>query len=88
MKVRTKFLLSGAIILVVAFSSQFNSDLLSSLANSLTGGAQSGDNAVGVNTESPSNVLRLGYFPNLNHSQVIIGLANGHFQKVLSTWHR
>ena len=84
MKVRTKFLLSGAIILVVAFSSQFNSDLLSSLANSLTGGAQSGDNAVGVNTESPSNVLRLGYFPNLNHAQVIIGMANGHFQKALS----
>lgn len=84
MKVRTKFLLSGAIILVVAFSSQFNSDLLSSLTNSLTGGAQSGDNAVGMNTESPSNVLRLGYFPNLNHAQVIIGLANGHFQKALS----
>lgn len=84
MKVRTKFLLSGTIILVVAFSSQFNSDLLSSLTNSLTGGAQSGDNAVGVDTESPSNVLRLGYFPNLNHAQVIIGLANGHFQKALS----
>jgi NitT/TauT family transport system substrate-binding protein len=84
MKVRTKFLLSGAIILVVAFSSQFNSDLLSSLTNSLIGGAQSGDNAVGMNTESPSNVLRLGYFPNLNHAQVIIGLANGHFQKALS----
>jgi NitT/TauT family transport system substrate-binding protein len=84
MKVRTKFLLSGAIILVVAFSSQFHSDLLSSLTNSLTGGAQSGDNTVGMNTESPSNVLRLGYFPNLNHAQVIIGLANGHFQKALS----
>ena len=54
------------------------------MTNSLTGGAQSGDNAVGVNTESPSNVLRLGYFPNLNHAQVIIGLANGHFQKALS----
>jgi NitT/TauT family transport system substrate-binding protein len=26
----------------------------------------------------------LGYFPNLNHAQVIIGLANGHFQKALS----
>jgi NitT/TauT family transport system substrate-binding protein len=89
MKVRTKFLLSGAIILVVAFSSQFNSDLLSSLTNSLIGGAQSSDNetfrdVAGLNTESPSNVLRLGYFPNLNHAQVIIGLANGHFQKALS----
>jgi NitT/TauT family transport system substrate-binding protein len=26
----------------------------------------------------------LGYFPNLNHAQVIIGLANGHFQIALS----
>ncbi len=92
MKVRTKFLLSGAIVLVVAFSSQFNSDLLLSMTGSLTGGAQSGDNestqdeAVG-DSESSSNVLRLGYFPNLNHAQVIIGLANGHFQKALSENH-
>src|SRR5919106_6965470 len=89
MKVRTKFLLSGAIVLVVAFSSQFNSDLLLSMTNSLTGGAQSGGNessqeeTVG-DSESNSNILRLGYFPNLNHAQVIIGLANGHFQKALS----
>lgn len=89
MKVRTKFLLSGIIILVVALSSQFNSDLLLSVTTSLTNGPQSGDNdagreAVGQDTESRSNVLRLGYFPNLNHAQVIIGLANGNFQKALS----
>ncbi|MGH9963687.1 MAG: ABC transporter substrate-binding protein [Nitrososphaeraceae archaeon] len=89
MKVRTKFLLSGIIILVVALSSQFNSDLLLSVSNSLTNGPQSGDNdagreEAGQDTDSRSNVLRLGYFPNLNHAQVIIGLANGHFQKALS----
>ncbi|MGH9994115.1 MAG: ABC transporter substrate-binding protein [Nitrososphaeraceae archaeon] len=89
MKVRTKFLLSGIIILVVALSSQFNSDLLLSVTNSLTNGPQSSDNdagrqAAGQDTDSRSNVLRLGYFPNLNHAQVIIGLANGHFQKALS----
>lgn len=89
MKVRTKFLLSGIIILVVALSSQVNSDLLLSVTNSLTDGPQSGDNdagreAEGQDTDSRSNVLRLGYFPNLNHAQVIIGLANGHFQKALS----
>lgn len=89
MKVRTKFLLSGVIILAVALSSQFNSDLLLSVTNSLTNGPQSGDNdtgreAAGQDTDSRSNVLRLGYFPNLNHAQVIIGLANGHFQKALS----
>ena len=89
MKVRTKFLLSGVIILAVALSSQFNSDLLLSVTNSLTNGPQSGDNdtgreAAGQDTDSRSNVLRLGYFPNLNHAQVIMGLANGHFQKALS----
>ena len=89
MKVRTKFLLSGVIIFAVALSSQFNSDLLLSVTNSLTNGPQSGDNdtgreAAGQDTDSRSNVLRLGYFPNLNHAQVIIGLANGHFQKALS----
>jgi NitT/TauT family transport system substrate-binding protein len=89
MKVKTKFLLSGAIVLVVALSSQFNSDLLLSMTGSLTGDAQRGDNestqeeTVG-DSESSSNILRLGYFPNLNHAQVIIGLANGHFQKALS----
>jgi NitT/TauT family transport system substrate-binding protein len=89
MKVRTKFLLSGVIIFAVALSSQFNSDLLLSVTNSLTNGPQSGDNdtgseAAGQDTDSRSDVLRLGYFPNLNHAQVIIGLANGHFQKALS----
>jgi len=89
MKVRTKFLLSGVIILAVALSSQFNSDLLLSVTNSLTNGPQSGDNdtgseAAGQDTDSRSDVLRLGYFPNLNHAQVIIGLANGHLQKALS----
>jgi NitT/TauT family transport system substrate-binding protein len=89
MKVRTKFLLSGVIIFAVAMSSQFNSDLLLSVTNSLTNGPQSGDNdtgreAAGQGTDFRSDVLRLGYFPNLNHAQVIIGLANGHFQKALS----
>ena len=43
-----------------------------------------GGRRAGQDTDSRSNVLRLGYFPNLNHAQVIIGLANGHFQKALS----
>ncbi len=89
MKVRTKFLLSGAIILAVALSSQFNSELLLSITSSITGSDTSSNSETTQETtvedsESISNVLRLGYFPNLNHAQVIIGLANGHFQKSLS----
>jgi NitT/TauT family transport system substrate-binding protein len=28
-------------------------------------------------------VLRIGYFPNINHAQAVIGIGNGDFQKVL-----
>jgi sulfonate transport system substrate-binding protein len=89
MKVRTKFLISGAIIIAVAFSSQFNSELLLSMTRSLTGGAQSDDDGTSreaaiQDSDSGSNVLRLGYFPNLNHAQAIIGLSNGNFEKALS----
>jgi NitT/TauT family transport system substrate-binding protein len=39
-----------------------------------------------LNKESPeSKTLRLGYFPNVNHAQAIIGLKNGDFQKVFES---
>src|SRR5579872_5929847 len=28
-------------------------------------------------------VIRVGYFPNITHAQVLIGIANGQFQKAL-----
>lgn len=31
----------------------------------------------------PSGLLRIGYFPNVNHAQAVIGLGNGDYQKVL-----
>ena len=34
---------------------------------------------------SSSKTLRIGYFPNVNHAQVIIGLKNGDFQKILNS---
>ena len=30
-------------------------------------------------------VLKIGYFPNINHAQAVIGIGNGDFQKVLGT---
>jgi NitT/TauT family transport system substrate-binding protein len=36
------------------------------------------------NTGTSSNILRIGYFPNLNHAQAVIGLEDGDFQKTLS----
>jgi NitT/TauT family transport system substrate-binding protein len=32
---------------------------------------------------SESKVLRIGYFPNINHAQAVIGLGNGDFQEAL-----
>lgn len=84
MKVRTKFLLSGVIILAVVYSSQFSSEYLVNITNFLSGGAEERDSRIVGEPTSESDVLRLGYFPNLNHAQVIIGLGNGHFQKALS----
>lgn len=34
-------------------------------------------------SEAKSKVLRIGYFPNINHAQAVIGLGNGDFQKAL-----
>lgn len=33
----------------------------------------------------PSDVLRLGYFPNINHAQAVIGVGNGDFQDALGS---
>ena len=42
------------------------------------------DNNKDNNASSPSKVLRMGYFPNFNHAQAIIGLQDGDFQKALN----
>lgn len=34
-------------------------------------------------SSGPSGVLRLGYFPNINHAQAVIGVGNGDYQKAL-----
>lgn len=38
---------------------------------------------VGGSKGSDSKELRIGYFPNINHAQAVIGLGNGDFQKEL-----
>src|SRR6188472_245235 len=42
------------------------------------------ENANNNNNGIASNILRIGYFPNLNHAQAVIGLETGYFQKSLS----
>lgn len=35
--------------------------------------------------EQASDTLRLGYFPNINHAQAVIGVGNGDYQKALGS---
>jgi NitT/TauT family transport system substrate-binding protein len=61
------FLFVAAVILSTTFAS---SPIVNTFAQEQTGGQ-------GVKT------LRIGYFPNINHAQAVIGLGNGDFQRAL-----
>lgn len=68
MNPKIKFAIAGVIIAsVIAVSLTTNSDSLFSLNN----------------TTTRADVIRIGYFPNINHAQAVIGLGNGDFQKAL-----
>ena len=64
------------IVAVIISSSNFNWSVLLGQDNSTT-----------VSTSQSGNVkadtLKIGYFPNLNHAQAVIGLNNGDFKKVI-----
>ena len=68
MNPQIKFAIAGAIIAsVIAVSLVSNSESLFSLND----------------TTTSANIIRIGYFPNINHAQAVIGLGNGNFQKAL-----
>src|SRR3712207_258540 len=77
MKNGIKFGIAGAIAIAVIVSSTPSSIL----GTDLFGG---GNDISATNTEtSEQNTLRIGYFPNINHAQAVIGLGNGDFQRAL-----
>src|SRR3990170_4311825 len=68
MNPKIKFAIAGVIIAsVIAVSIVSNSESFFSLNN----------------TTTTADVVRIGYFPNINHVQAVIGLGNGDFQKTL-----
>ena len=67
MNPKIKFAIAGVIIAAVIAVSTTNSSPLLSQNN----------------TSTTTDVLRIGYFPNINHAQAVIGLGNGDFQKAL-----
>jgi NitT/TauT family transport system substrate-binding protein len=86
MDTRSKFLLSAGIIIAVIISTQYGNKGVSFLNipadnDNNNGGSENSNNEV----ISQSRTLRIGYFPNLNHAQAVIGLQQeGDFQRILN----
>lgn len=74
-----KFAIAGAIIAAV---------IASAIATTIphakpSSGVSDNNSSPPVSTPVQHKVLRIGYFPNINHAQAVIGLGNGDFQKML-----
>ncbi len=82
MKNAIKFGIAAAIIVAVIASSISTSITPSPILGTDLFG--SGNDRDGGNIQtSEQKTLRIGYFPNINHAQAVIGLGRGDFQKAL-----
>ena len=76
----TKFAIASVIIIAIIITSQADNHGL------LLFSSNGPNDAITTNIDnSSSKTLRIGYFPNVNHAQAIIGLKNGDFQKILNS---
>ena len=48
-----------------------------------TSNSSSSNGGISGGGPTEKKILRIGYFPNINHAQAVIGLGNGDFQKAL-----
>lgn len=80
MKNTIKIAIAAAIVIAVIATSV--PLVQSQQAVSQAGGATSSDNTNGSQS-TEKKTLRIGYFPNINHAQAVIGLGNGDFQEAL-----
>jgi NitT/TauT family transport system substrate-binding protein len=74
-----KLSISFAIIIVVILSSNLNLNWAS-----LLGQDNITIDSLNKSKNPKADSLKIGYFPNLNHAQPIIGLKNGDFQKAIN----
>src|SRR5918994_1202851 len=82
MKNTIKFSIAAAIAIAVIVSSIATSTTPSSILGTDLFG--SGNDSRDTNIQrSEQKTLRIGYFPNINHAQAVIGLGRGDFQKAL-----
>jgi NitT/TauT family transport system substrate-binding protein len=76
-----KFGIAGAIaIAVIASSGVISVPSLTLGTGLVAGGNDSSSTNIQTNDQK---TLRIGYFPNINHAQAVIGLGRGDFQKAL-----
>ncbi|MGN6630079.1 MAG: sulfate ABC transporter substrate-binding protein, partial [Candidatus Nitrosocosmicus sp.] len=85
MNALSKFGISIAIIIAIIITSQYsNQGLFSSNSNNDNNKNNNSDTYTNIDGSQSSKTLRIGYFPNVNHAQAIIGLKNGDFQKIIN----
>ena len=90
MNTKSKFALSAGIFIAVFLSTQYGDNgipFLNLIADNNSNNIDSQNNSNNNNNglSSQSRTLRIGYFPNLNHAQAVIGLQqDGDFQKILN----
>jgi sulfonate transport system substrate-binding protein len=83
MKNAIKFGIAAAIaIAVIASSIATSTTPLPILGTDLFGSGNDSGGGTNIQT-SELKTLRIGYFPNINHAQAVIGLGRGDFQKAL-----
>ncbi len=82
MKNAIKFGIAAAIAIAVIASSIVTSTTPSPILGTdlVDSDNDSGDTNIQTNEQK---TLRIGYFPNINHAQAVIGLGRGDFQKAL-----
>ena len=83
MNALSKFGISIAIIIAIIITSQYSNQGLFS-TNSNNNKNNNSDTYTNIDNSQSSKTLRIGYFPNVNHAQAIIGLKNGDFQKIIN----
>jgi NitT/TauT family transport system substrate-binding protein len=89
MKTKAKFVIAAGIFIAVIISTQFGNSRVSlfnlTADNSNSNNNEGMSNAGNSEVSSQSRTLRIGYFPNLNHAQAVIGLQQGGvFQKFMN----
>ena len=92
MNTKSKFAISAGIIIAVIISTQYEDSGISFFNLTAENNNSSGNESLNNNNSngksdvnSQFRTLRIGYFPNLNHAQAVIGLQqDGDFQKVLN----